>query len=378
MVKFNSDNIVVGEIKQLLKSFNLPKATVLTGKETSYIPNRIYIKETKLFRSSLDGSSISEIEGSSYNWGDEIPNITTNLVVNSNIYDAYTHKYLGNYLRFLRDFKHIDLMSMYNCFSNESPAKFNYSFSLYNSSKHFNVNDTNFKIYMVPIKVGQVYTLSLNISKPFEIICGYYSHNEIIEMCHDTYTTINSCISSEVIVYDKVKSMLNPKYSFDNDFYMFIKLPISYNSSIVVLEGDYSNSNNVFINSSGYTEIKYTPSVVDRNNTLHLNKTASRLQLLSCLGSQSYPFADKLIQYLFSNIISSEDEVLNNIKRLQNKLYKAGYLDSIKRYGIWSDELTAACLLCNHDNLKHREIYKDYDVIGFLDSDVENELGGIY
>ena len=118
MVKFNSDNIVVGEIKQLLKSFNLPKATVLTGKETSYIPNRIYIKETKLFRSSLDGSSISEIEGSSYNWGDEIPNITTNLVVNSNIYDAYTHKYLGNYLRFLRDFKHIDLMSMYNCFNN--------------------------------------------------------------------------------------------------------------------------------------------------------------------------------------------------------------------------------------------------------------------
>jgi len=387
MIRFKSDNIVIGEIKQLLQSFNLPKAIVLKD-QTRYIGNKIYIQGNVVYRSSMDGSKLEVVDGLSYEWGDKLPNITHTLPITSNIYDVTTHRYLGNYLRFLRDYKKINLMSMYNCFTEESPGKLDYTFYNPSTIKHvFDVSDGSYRIYMVPIKLGQLYTISLNTTNPIELVAGYYAHNKVIKMFPESFHWQRSCLSTDVFLYDKAVNLdtydgfLEEYYQQDENLYLFIKLPSTYQSSIIVLEGDYRKNTNVFINNHGYTEIEYVTSACEKLGSGEVvydyNETPSRLQLLSCRGDYSYAFADKLLEYIFLSVVLPGDEIVNNIKDLQKKLFDLGYLPVIKRYGVWTEDVTAACRLCSHDNLKHREVHKDYDFIGFMDSDIENELGGI-
>ena len=75
---------------------------------------KTYIKDDRIVScyEEADGSlTLRQVAPYSYNV--EIPNFTKNLVINSSYYDEYTHNYLGDYLRFMRDYHGIDLMSMY-------------------------------------------------------------------------------------------------------------------------------------------------------------------------------------------------------------------------------------------------------------------------
>lgn len=94
MFNFESQHILTGYIKQLLASFNLPK---YINEEEGYIITKDY----------------------NYYYNKPVKNYTKNLQVQNNIYNSYTHEYLGDYLRFQRDYNHLDLMPLYNCFSNK-------------------------------------------------------------------------------------------------------------------------------------------------------------------------------------------------------------------------------------------------------------------
>jgi hypothetical protein len=63
----------------------------------------------------------------SYTYGDKLLNYTKNLYITNNVYDSYTHEYLGDYLRFKRDYLDINLMPLYNCFSNRTCDKLDLS-----------------------------------------------------------------------------------------------------------------------------------------------------------------------------------------------------------------------------------------------------------
>ena len=121
MISFNTNNIIVGYIKQLLTSFNLPHIHVYKQNETFLYDNALYIKDG--FIQKYVNGKFFQVEPFTY--GRRIPNYTSNLSINSLIYDSHTHEYLGNYLRFLRDYKDLNLMSMYNCFSNRLISNLN-------------------------------------------------------------------------------------------------------------------------------------------------------------------------------------------------------------------------------------------------------------
>ena len=95
---------MTGYIKEMLKDFNLPIYRVYRKDKPLY-EGRFYIKEHKVCK-CVNGK-LEEINTFLYN--KKQINLTTNFIINSSVYDSYTHNYLGNYLRFIRDYKYINI-----------------------------------------------------------------------------------------------------------------------------------------------------------------------------------------------------------------------------------------------------------------------------
>ena len=82
-------------------------------------------------------------------------------------YDSHTHEYLGEYLRYLRDYKNLNLMSLYNCYSN-SFAK-----NLYMRDGKGNLiensDDGEYKYIIIPAKLNSKYTIAIDCSVPYRL-----------------------------------------------------------------------------------------------------------------------------------------------------------------------------------------------------------------
>lgn len=124
---------------------------------------------------------------------------------------------------------------------------------------------------------------------------------------------------------------------FEDDLKLFIKVPTSNKSSIVVLEGDYCAAGDSVYTQKQYIAKPVPDGAADRNyvqqNILTYNKTIvnfehleeiaasdqfkliSQPQLLRINTGTSYPFADRLIEYLTDNAITHLDEIGDNVQR---------------------------------------------------------------
>ena len=308
MRKFNTSDIFTGYLKQLLKTFNLPKLKVYTreheeyykkyGKERADILNTIteieettnnktkvsfpddihyipYIREGQI-QEYINGSwnNIGErlnkkTHPSYYAYGEKLLNYTKNLTIKNNVYDSYTHEYLGEYLRFQRDYNNLNLMSLYNCFSNKFcdnlylNENITINFPETNRSTQctvlFDSNNTEYKIYMLPVKLFQDYTIAIDSELPIELCCGIYgdyqdTRNKFKPLTYLTYKKINKSTFSQPFLFEKLnfKSLENDSWNTlkkeviknEADLKLFIKLPKNNKSTIVVLEGNYINWNN--------------------------------------------------------------------------------------------------------------------------------------
>ncbi len=351
MLRFNNNNIITGEIKQLLKQFNLPKVKV--WKEgVKVFPEVFYIKNNILGKGvEVNGGEASFQPIRTYLYGENIDNLTKNLIVYDTIYDSYTHKYLGDYLRFYRDMKNINLMSMYNCFANELAKNINIQVKDVTGTVvkfNFDTSNDTFKVYMVPVKFFEKYTIGLECDTKIEIIAGLYDNEKVINFSNDneditlydhTYVKKVGTRISSPFLYEKLvdlgDTLTKRLYSQEHNLKLFIKVPATSTSSIVVLEGDFVKHAELhFENDPTFASRKISFEVcnfetgttnIDGQSFIYNGSNLerdylSRPQLLDFNSTLSYPFASRLIEYLFGHVITSDEDILNNVSRLQKRL----------------------------------------------------------
>lgn len=340
-----------------------------------------------------------------YTYNLKIRNYTKNLKIQNNVYDSYTHEYLGDYLRFQRDYRNINLMPLYNCFSNTLCPRLNISFDVVEDVidsatnkvtkkgyvAKFDTRETNYKIYMIPIKLFQKYTIAIDCFTDVEVCCGFYGKYQYGSaydtIAEDTYKCFNSMLFNKPVLYDPaagLKKYLDPRHPLEiaqheSDLKLFIKLPISNKSSIVILEGDYTEY-------TPSTIIKYSPTkdddfIVVNNHTQvnfdgdldeNIKHLVTPLQLLAQNTGISYPFADRLIEYLVGNAVTPVDDISDNIKRAK-KVINAKTNALRDDEGVWEEIMQL--ILYNYAS-NNFNVRLNHDILGYVDKDTESYSNG--
>ena len=399
MQKFNTNTIVSSYIKELLKDFNLPRVRVWIDDEPK-INDCIYLKNLE-FVKYQNGTLIKVGD---YIYNKDYLNITHQLKNNSLIYDSNTHKYLGEYLRFVRDYKHLNLMSMYNCITNEFPKNMDLMFNITSrggeskTSIEMNSSDETYTLYMANVSAFHDYTIAIDCNEKIELFAGYYNNGlyKVVTSSADTFyqSTYEKHFSNRhqhPFVYSKLNdSSLFTKERLDHNYnlYLFIKVPTSCKSSIVVLEGDYTKccnyipyDNSLFRGLSLPNKMTSNTSnhTVDLKSCYEAGEYINRPQLLSMSTTTIYPFADRLVEYLVENPITELDTIRDDIVRVQKTYVSSkfketyGYsLDTIDHYGVWSENLRQLTYRLAVDT---NIINSKFDVIGYIDKDMETYIG---
>lgn len=456
MIKYNDTDLVVGEIKQLLKTFNLPKCAVWDPIKPVF-SGCYYLYENHIYQ-ALNTGIFSEIDTVNfkvirrYTFNDKILNATKQYELNNLIYDSYCHRYLGEYLRFIRDYKGLNLMSMYNCFSNE--LAFNISFGLNyqdaidtveyvdledptdtgdvkvrrdeadasspletviinnNILDNIAVTETTvgkFRVYAIPVKFFQKYTICIDSDATVELIADFYNENKRINVGSEdlmarlhlyTYHRYNTLKFNRPICYTQLNELfgviddetMKQFYLQEQNLKLFIKVPASCKSAVVILEGDFTKDTEYYFNKFNKPVIAGMPLQYkdDVGRVLTQRDYKTKHQLLHINSGVNHPIADKLLEYLSGNVITMLDPIAANISRVQDKLEHP-----VKRWnkitkkeetilrknltsyrGIWEEADRQAI----YDDACALKLIDDkFDILGYVDKDIEgSEIIGDY
>lgn len=376
MLKYNDQGLQVGEIKQLLGSFNLPQCPVWSEAE-SYSDGEHYLRGNELYE--VSGGVASAV--CTYKFGDAIPNITKNLEIRSLLYDSYTHTYLGDYLRFLRDYAGVDLMPLYNCFTNELVS--NLKFDIINGKHSFYSSNSRTKIYMVPVKFGKTYTIGMDCNETVCMFCGCYSSNRYIPLDssggfeNKSFRRASGLRFNHPFVFG-VPSCPSGKRQFEGCLKLFMEVPATSKSSIAVLEGDFTNNCEYVLNPIGSQTFgrRLIEHLDPNGNVVGNYEYLFKPQLLGINTKEVDLVSDRLVEYLTGAVVSPLDSETADIAFLQDKMSKGDMLrGSGGRSGIWDDGIRKGLYAFATDS---GLIDRKKDILSYCDKDVEAKLGGIY
>ena len=348
-------------------------------------------------------------------------------------YDSDTHKYLGDYLRYLRDEKSLNLMPYYNCYNDtELTDVYIDPFDLrvilcsddkvkdesgklvpkicpktsglfcgqrlrYTSASTYTFGSTKgYKVVAVPVKFDTTYTVAVDSYSPVALrgiiynkedgmikeykkypekssvtyYSDYLNHSFVNIPCSRfsdpfTYRIDLVSVSDDVLSKERKKEL----YSRRNDLYMILQLPSTVDSSIVVLEGDYTSK-------TSDNDVSFTQDAAWGN--------PHKLSLLYYNTGVSYAFSDRLIEYLLLNVISQDETLSTNIARVQRSISEIfpEYRDLIAKHraavGVWDDRISKH--ITDLINKKTRNIMVPFDHDGNINKDVEELLfeEGVY
>lgn len=309
-MNFGESSIECSYIQNLLYNFYVPTIKINPSPSQRY-RGQHYIQNGSLYTKKEDGSIISE---GAYSPGKRYDGITRNHISESNNYNTNLHEALGNYLRFIRDYYGVDLMPLYNCFSNRFIDTF--SLPIIEERRKDSVIKPGCRLFAFPVKFGNTYTLKcrgntsattqlafFNGKKPLEITFQKTGGGEVwinfeasqisVSQFEESVYTVDSAYK---YVPDEVNGQkldsgdkdIYKQLLLDNEInlYLFVQVPNENASNIVVIE---NNSNSVI------------------NNSL-LNNNLQQ------------PYSDKLLGYLTNYYIYPLDSVQENIAAIQEIL----------------------------------------------------------
>lgn len=397
-----------------------------------------------------------------------LSNITyTNFNSKVGWYDDLTHKQLGDYLRYLRDKRSIDLMKYYNCYNSteltdvylntadigplvcsddhtldsdgtrinkvevrdgsDEPVIYCGVLRKYDSTTTYRFGSLpGYKVVAVPVKFDTTYTVAVeahNVVSVRGII--YNSNNGMIEeydpdvatkksekvyysdyLSH-TCATLPFAKFKEPFTYrielasDTVNLPLAVKqalYMRQKDLYLVLQVPSDSSSSIVVLEGDYTNNGKFEVTQGSVVfDIDPTTGKVIDSRKLHplydtdtipedkcSVKYVDNLSLLYYNTGVSYAFSDRLIEYLLLNVVTPLETLSTNVSRVQLSLrrlypsYNSKLLKKEARYGVWDDSIPKYVRSYISEN--RNKLTGPFDHDGHINKDVEELLSanGVY
>lgn len=330
---------------------------------------------------------------SPYKFDSSYPGFTSTYSSINDGYDSKTHYYLGNYLRCIRDLHDINLMPFYNCYNGEyvTDIFINTSTAITkavddsgNETEITTINhniiqsDPNVrgkKVISIPVKFGETYSIFIDCGTEVEIMCGFYGNKGYISPTQTPAVEIkteNKYVSLKYTSFRDGFTYTTPKpekstYPYTRFFRMFIQLPLNTESSIVVLEGDYTTKDTAVIDNF--------PTKVRQNQTL-----LSDLSLTQIAGTVSYAFSDRLIEYLTYNVITSEETITQNILRVQQ--YASSLINaklnhtepfnmSLSTPDVWDTKLQTYLFNLAKES---KYIQNKLDLTGYVDKDVEQVI----
>ena len=296
----------------------------------------------------------------------------------SSTYDHNTHKWLGSYLRYLRDFKNLNLFPFYNCYCGESinHIKLYRPTSRNVSDKDFEyIDNTDSNVFCIPVRFGCNYTVAIDSNLPVIMkLCFYNDKSNIINhiKLNSNVNQVYENLSFHKPIYIQIPTAESiVEIQQESNLTLLIQISKNVKTSIAVLEGMYNYNKALKIN---YSEEDRTDAL--KNNPIVINNSysdVSRISLLEANTGESYAFSFRLIEYLLLNIITEEDPLDNNISYLKELLTpqldpQVSFTDKAEFWEDLIDETIHKILVNNSDNI----FLRDQD--GQFNCDIEQLL----
>lgn len=190
MQEFNKITTTSNFIKNLLLNTYLP--LIRTVRDYDYlIKDRLYIYRCNVIKCTESGYIITgpfnKGNGKKragfrileeYHFGDQNDRLCTNFQSNCEAYDYLTHERLGKYLRSLRDMYELNLMPLYNCFSNQIFS----AHHIFTDKISKTGDEYNTKIYKVPIRFNTTYTVCMENLGLTTFAPAFIKHGNLITL----------------------------------------------------------------------------------------------------------------------------------------------------------------------------------------------------
>lgn len=383
---FNTDTLVGRLVKNIIYNTKIPKyKTVCDGdwlfEDCFYAFGNTILKCTSSGYLKIDSNSdvTSDMKRADYkvisNMVPGQPNrlTTENWMSKNTYYDHETHEMLGEYLRYLRSKSNVDLMPFYNCFS----GYYTSTFYIRNGEYWEGVNNT-VQVALFPIKFNKKYTVAIDCPSGLELLPVILSDGvplqavyggqlvNLTEELSSFYINKPTTSFKQPFLFSVDIDDSNPfgKYMEQNErsLYLALQIPRAVVSSIVVLEGDYTNS----------CQKIYDRDFIDRISESQKNKIfLSELSLLRINDKNSYAFSDKLIEYLTLNVVTPDEDIEGNITFAQKVM--PNYVENMYP-GVWEDSIRYGGYDFYMNAYQEVVRLQPVDINGYFDKDIEHLL----